>query len=155
MSTTCFKKACAVQFWCSFRKSKGKRFFNNARSLLNVDPAGLAHRHGRQLVGRSPTFACLDISYHAANEWRTSICTAPISSPLSPLTSGRDSDFGSISGGCQVTGKRTTCYYCLLLAADDPDENILAAIIDEQLLTVQVERCSYLPLFRWPWQSVA
>ena len=57
------------------------------------------------------------------------ICTAPISSSLSPPTRGRSSDFGGIGGGYQVTGKLG---YRLLLAADDPDEKILAATIDEQ-----------------------
>ena len=53
-------------------------------------------------------------SHHAANERRTSICTVPISSPVSPLTRGRDSDFSGIGGGCQVTGKLTIAC-CLLL----------------------------------------
>ena len=44
-------------------------------------------------------------------------------------TRGRSSDFGGIGGGYQVTGKLG---YRLLLAADDPDEKILAATIDEQ-----------------------
>ena len=29
------------------------------------------------------------------------VCTVPISSPLSPLTHGRDSDFGGTGGGCK------------------------------------------------------
>ena len=53
-------------------------------------------------------------SHHAANEWHTSICTAPISSPLSPLTCDRGWDFGGISGGYQVTGKLAIAC-CLLL----------------------------------------
>ena len=55
------------------------------RSPLNVVPAGLARD-----VDAS--------SHHAVNKRRTSICTAPISSPLSPLTRGRDLEFGGIGG---------------------------------------------------------
>ena len=43
-------------------------------------------------------------------------------------TRGRDSDFGGIGGGCQVTGKLTI----QLLADDNPDGTILAATIDKQ-----------------------
>ena len=55
-------------------------------------------------------------SHHAANKLRMGICTVPISSPLSPLTRGRDSDFGGIGGGCQVIGKLAiACYLPLTI----------------------------------------
>ena len=93
----------------------------------------------------------------AANERHTRVGTAIISSPLGPLTRGRDSDFSGISGGCQVTGrldyKVVAC--CWRSGWEHFSSNNRQTVTDRPGMKMLRFARDEDPLLQWPWWSVA